>query len=179
MELFSVYTFAKNSATTLADFMIKITKQIPVILCLGTDKILADCLGALVGNTLKNENYPNYIYGCLDAPITHKNAQFCHDFIHEMHPLSPLLIIDSMATNSQSRLGQISIQNNYIGAVNNLNLRADIFLYGITSLVTNHRVTSARLQYINQLNKTIVSAIKMFIKNIQTIHDNSILQKNF
>lgn len=163
------YCFANNIKTKLANFLSTRFDTPPILLCLGTDKLLADCLGAIVATTMRSRNYPNYIYGGLESPITQQNAQFCHDFIHTMHPASPLIIVDSMATLKQHRLGYISITNSYIGAVNSFKFEADIFIYGITTLIQNNKLCSARLYNILTLNSIICDALEKFSKNTQKI----------
>ncbi len=175
MELLSLYSNSPNSCDILAEFLTKHFFTPPIILCLGTDKMLADCLGAVVGTNLRNSDYPNYVYGGMLAPITHQNAQFCHDFIHTMHPFSPLIIIDSMATITQSRLAHISVRDDYIGAVNSLNLHADLFIYGISAILKNDHLHSAKLCNILSLNNTIIVGIKKFLKNTQKIGKNSFI----
>ena len=172
MEIFSIYSYAKNAAEKISQFLLSKFSTPPVLLCLGTDRMLADCLGAMVATDLRNADYPNFIYGGLAAPITHQSAQFCHDFIHTMHPSSPLIIIDSMATTEQARLGHISINSAYVGAINSLDLHADLFIYGISSLFRNNRLCAARLNNIFSLNSAISDGIKNFTKNIQKINKN-------
>lgn len=47
-----------------------------IILCIGTDRATGDCLGPLVGQSLKDKNLESkgvYIYGTLDEPVHAKN----------------------------------------------------------------------------------------------------------
>ena len=38
-------------------------QKMPVIVCVGTDGVVGDCLGPLVGTMLKEKNLPAFIYG--------------------------------------------------------------------------------------------------------------------
>ena len=135
-------------------------KKSPIVLCLGTDTILADCLGPLVAEKLKQNNYPNFIYGGLSKPITSKNAEFASLFIDTIHSNTSKVIIDSMTTQNQSRLGKIILSNSYIGAINNLNLKADLFIYGITSILNSKsKFSYCRLYQIEELANKIATAL--------------------
>lgn len=57
-----------------------------IIACIGSDKILIDCLGPLVGTLLK-DSIPNHIIGNLFNPILSTN-------IHELPKSDNMLIID-------------------------------------------------------------------------------------
>jgi len=174
MEFLSINKSVFDVGAKIENFLSENFYKPPILLCIGTDKILADSLGSLIATTLRNADYPNFIYGGLSAPITHQNAQFCHDFIHKKHQNSPLIIIDSMVSTHQNRLGQIVLTNNYTGAINSLKLTADLFIFGITGLVQNNKIRSASLCNIFDLNLIICGAMNRFIKNTQKIKKNII-----
>lgn len=173
MQLFSAYAHSQSSSDFLSSFLEQIFPTPPVLLCLGTDRVLADSLGPLVASNLRAQNYPNFIYGGLHAPVTRQNAEFACDYIRTMHPCEPVLLIDSMATKNQCRLGHTIITNNYCGAINRLNLSANFYLYGITSLFNNSAFQNARLNTIYTLSDCIILALKKFVKNTKKIQINS------
>ena len=160
MELFSGYCYAKNTKSRLANFLYNNLKKKPVLLCIGSDKILADCLAPITAELLRKQNFPFYVYGGLTSPINTKNAEFACDFIHSIHPNNQLVIIDSMTTTLTSRLGTILVSNTYKGAINNINLQADLFIYGITSLLdkTTNLLTNSRLSIIEKIASILVSS---------------------
>lgn len=69
----------------------------PVFLCVGTDKVVGDSLGALVGEMLKNKYQINgYIYGTLDRNVTAVNLAETIKEIKQSHPYSPIVLIDGV-----------------------------------------------------------------------------------
>lgn len=43
-----------------------------ILLCIGTDLVIGDCLGPIVGEILINRNVNAYVYGTLTRPVTAK-----------------------------------------------------------------------------------------------------------
>ena len=161
MDLFSGYCYSSTTKSRLANFLYNSIYKKPVILCIGSDKMLADCLAPLTAELLRKKDFSYFVYGGLSAPITTKNAEFACDFIHTIHKNSQIIVIDSMATTRQSRLGTIIISDTYKSAINNLNLDANLYIYGITSLLdsTNNLLTNARLNNIEKIATTITNAL--------------------
>jgi len=148
-----------------------------VFLCVGTDKIIFDSLGCMVGQILKNSNFPFYIYGDLQKCITGKNVAFAIDYIRTMHPFSVVCVVDAMATTSQSHLDEIIITDEYVSSLSsNIKINADIFIYGITT-VLNEKVkigAGCKLYNIYNLAKVICEAISRsynVAKNLPNIEE--------
>ena len=40
-----------------------------IIVCIGTDRCIGDCLGPIVGTLLRGKCFPLQIYGTIDEPI--------------------------------------------------------------------------------------------------------------
>ncbi len=165
MQLLSLYAYSKNASENLAKFLSLNFNKPPVLLCLGTDRLLADSLGPLTADKLRERCYPAFIYGGLHSPITHQSAEFACDYIRTMHPYSPLIIIDSMATSSQYRLGHIVVSKDYVGAIQTLSLNADLYIYGITSILNNNMLKNARLDNIYTLSNALTSAFIQYSSN--------------
>ena len=47
---------------------------VPIILCIGSDLVLGDSLGPLIGTLLLKRNVEAYVYGTLGSPITAKEV---------------------------------------------------------------------------------------------------------
>ena len=71
------------------------------ILCIGSDKILIDCLGPLVG-TMLNNSLPNKIIGNLNSPILSKD-------IYKLSSINNAIVIDCKLTNDIKTNNIISI----------------------------------------------------------------------
>ena len=59
----------------IAEFLKKYIKPQTIIVCIGTDKCIGDCLGPLVGTLLKENSFPIPIYGTLANPIHALNLE--------------------------------------------------------------------------------------------------------
>lgn len=72
----------------------KLNKR-PIIVCIGSDLVLGDSLGPLVGTMLKKMNLETYIYGTLNHPITAKEVEYVKKHVKIMHPSSMIIAIDA------------------------------------------------------------------------------------
>lgn len=71
-------------------------ERLPVLLCVGSDKVTGDCLGPMLGHLLTQKHHlPAYVYGTLEVPVTAKNLDIALSFIRRMHPKEPILAIDA------------------------------------------------------------------------------------
>lgn len=59
------FEFHHNLTLKIKNFLSENT----VIVCIGTDKCIGDCLGPLVGSILTENFFPLPVYGTLSAPI--------------------------------------------------------------------------------------------------------------
>jgi len=76
------------------------SKYKPVFLCVGTDRVVCDSLGAITGELLKNKyNINAYIYGDLDFNINAENLEKTIGHIKKIHPNSPIVLIDAILGN--------------------------------------------------------------------------------
>ena len=82
-------------------------KEKPVFLCVGTEKVVADSMGAIVGEILKKKYKINgYVYGDFDQNVTAKNLQQIIKDIKLSHPYSPIVLVDGILGESDE-VGQI------------------------------------------------------------------------
>ncbi|CDB25226.1 sporulation protein YyaC [Firmicutes bacterium CAG:552] len=78
-----------------------------ILLCIGTDLVIGDCLGPIVGEILINRNVNAYVYGTLTRPVTAKNLTSYIEFIKSKHNL-PIIAIDSCVGEN---IGNISLKS--------------------------------------------------------------------
>lgn len=69
----------------IAEFMIKYINPNSIIVCIGTDKCVGDCLGPLVGTFLEEHNFPLPVYGTLKDPIHALNLDKKLEEINKLH----------------------------------------------------------------------------------------------
>ena len=81
-----------------------------IIICIGTDRCIGDCLGPLVGSILQYKNVPLNLYGTLDEPIHALNIKNTVENIKNSYPNSSIIGIDA-CLGSENNIGQIQVRN--------------------------------------------------------------------
>lgn len=100
-----------NSASLdIAEFLKKYIKSQTIIVCIGTDKCIGDCLGPLVGTLLKESNISIPIYGTLANPIHALNLEKNLREIKNKYPYSTILGIDACLGDTNS-IGEIHVRD--------------------------------------------------------------------
>ena len=70
--------------------------DIPVFLCVGSDKFVCDSLAPMVAEILKKKyNVMAYVYGGLEYNINGNNLIESVNYIETQHPRSPIVLIDA------------------------------------------------------------------------------------
>ena len=79
----------------------------PVFLCVGTEKVVCDSVGVVVGEILKTKYKINgYVYGDFDNNVTAKNLLETVKNIKIQHPNSPIVLIDGILGENHE-IGQV------------------------------------------------------------------------
>ncbi|MDF2503784.1 spore protease YyaC [Clostridium sp.] len=81
-----------------------------IIVCIGTDRCIGDCLGPLTGTILKDKNFPLPVYGTISTPIHALNLDKRLDDIKSLYPKSKILGIDACLGNSNN-IGEIQARD--------------------------------------------------------------------
>lgn len=81
-----------------------------IIVCIGTDRCIGDCLGPLVGTLLKDSNFPLPIYGTISEPIHALNIDKKLSEIKLLHPNNPIIGIDACLGDSEG-IGEIQARD--------------------------------------------------------------------
>lgn len=157
-----------NCSTNSYDLALEISNYIcknTVIVCIGTDKCIGDCLGPLVGSILTDNNFPLPIYGTLSSPIHALNIDDRLKAIHATHPDSTIIGVDACLGN-QEDIGQIRTRNYAIhpgkGVGKELPEVGIASIIGIVDSSENSEFffsRSIRLSFIMDMAKTISKAI--------------------
>ena len=84
----------------------------PVIVCVGSDLAIGDCVGPITGSMLryKTQGLRVFLYGTLSAPITAKEIRYMRTFLKETHKDSPVIAIDA-AVGESGDIGLIKIND--------------------------------------------------------------------
>jgi len=160
-----------NFETTL-NILLRETGGIsPVILCIGSDRVIGDALGPLVGYLLTSvHNVGAYVYGSLASPVTALNLVSAIDFIKRRHPSSMVIAIDS-SIGDEKEIGRIKAVKGgiYPGSAvgKSLPYVGDI---SITAIVSHRRspaqaLSNVRLGLVHSLATQIAHALSQSIKN--------------
>ncbi len=112
-------------------------RTLPVILCIGTDRIVGDSLGPLVGTYLtKMAGEQLCIYGTLHRTVHAQNLHATMQEIKKKHPGHTILAIDA-SLGLREQIGSVLIRSGSIypgaGVRKNLPASGDIAITGITN----------------------------------------------
>lgn len=145
----------------------------PVIVCIGTDLAVADCLGPLTGSMLqhKTQGTNAFIYGTLPAPVTAKEIKYMRTFLKETHKNSPVIAIDA-AVGEKGDIGLIKLSDNPlspgVGANKQLGKIGDISIMGIVAekSLENYAIfNNTRLNLVYSMSEIISNAISSLLWN--------------
>ncbi|GIM29688.1 spore protease YyaC [Clostridium polyendosporum] len=136
-----------------------------VIVCIGTDKCIGDCLGPLVGTMLKERFIPLPVYGTISSPIHALNLDKKLNEIYLNHPNACIIGIDACLGDSNS-IGEIHTRDYPIhpgkGVGKTLPDVGDASIIGIVDSSENAEIftsRSIRLSLIMDMAKVIVDAL--------------------
>lgn len=149
----------------MAFFLKEYMKEDTIIVCIGTDRCIGDCLGPLVGSLLKDKFFPLPVYGTVTSPIHALNIDKKLIEIKEIHPHSTIIGIDACLGDSSS-IGELHVRDFSIhpgkGVGKVLPDVGDASIIGIvdssdiSEVFTNR---SIRLSLIMDMSKVIVDAL--------------------
>ena len=189
---FNLYNSLASGGVCLAlKKILKDNKDLPVILCIGSDLSVGDSLGPVTGTRLKEKlaGLNCYVYGTLAKPITAHEVKYMNDFLKSTHPDSPVIAVDAAVGNAGD-IGLIKVAKRAIkpgsGANKKLNKVGDVSIMGIIAerSVFNYSLFSAtRLNIIYKMAEIISEGITTFIlerlQNQEVKQADAALFKNF
>lgn len=136
-----------------------------IIVCIGTDKCIGDCLGPLVGTLLQKRKFPLSVYGTLSDPIHALNIKKKLHNIREKHPSAITIAVDACLGDDDS-IGNIQIRSGSIypgkGVGKKLPSVGNISIIGIVdSLKNDNNITlhNIRLSFVMEMAEVIVDSL--------------------
>lgn len=136
-----------------------------LIVCIGTDKCIGDCLGPLVGTLLKEKFFPLNVFGTLESPIHALNLDKKITEILKNYPGYKIVAIDACLGDSKS-IGEIHTRNEPIhpgkGVGKTLRSVGDTSIIAIVDSSENIDLFTSRpirLSFILDMAKVIVDAL--------------------
>lgn len=157
----------KNSLAyyKLAYFLKNYIDKNSIIVCIGTDRCIGDCLGPLVGTLLKDKFFPIPVYGTIRHPIHALNIDEKLKNIKLSHPNTNIIGIDACLGDSEN-IGEIQVRNHPIhpgkGVGKMLPDVGDISIIGIVDSCDNNELftnRNIRLNLIMEIANTITLAL--------------------
>lgn len=137
----------------------------PIILCIGTDRIIGDSLGPIVGSSLSRSALHPYVYGTLESPVHALNLPETLSRIKKKHPGNTLIAVDA-SLGSKSHIGSVTVRNGGLhpgaGVQKNLKLTGDISVTGVTNTDDSYpwlSLQTARLSTVVRMADCIASGI--------------------
>ena len=81
-----------------------------VVVCIGTDRCIGDCLGPMVGTLLKQNKFPLPVFGTIEEPIHALNINKKLEEIYSLYPKSIIIGVDACLGESGS-IGEIQARD--------------------------------------------------------------------
>ncbi len=141
-------------------------KRPTVYLCIGSDRLIFDCLGPIVGSMLKNnKSFNGYVYGTMAEPITALQVESAVKYIRRFHFGAELVVIDS-AVGRPDEIGKIKCFNRglrpALGVDKQMKVVGDRSVMGVVT-------TKDRVKNVNSCNVKLSSVHAMAEKIVGMI----------
>jgi len=156
----------------------------PVFICIGSDLVLGDSLGPLVGTILRRKNIKSYVYGTLNYPITAKEVEYAGKYLKQMHPDSISIAIDAAVGNPDD-VGLIRVLDKGLrpglGVDKNLGVVGDISIIAVVaskSLQNYNLFNLTRLNLVFKMAEKIADGIEKYISHVSA-SSNSFIKNSF
>ncbi|MBQ3407781.1 MAG: spore protease YyaC [Clostridia bacterium] len=98
--------------------IIDVDKEI-VFFCIGTDRVMGDCVGPIIGSLLRENYGQSMVYGDLENNVTYENIETTLNEINEKFENPYIIAIDAALSTSEN-VGKIFVDNNGISFGNSL-----------------------------------------------------------
>ncbi len=176
---FSFSAFNKFSCEGIFQSLIECNtnNKKPIFICIGSDLVLGDSLGPLVGTFLKNRNIGSYIYGTLNFPITAKEVEYAGTYLKQMHPNSITIAIDA-AIGEDDDVGIIRILDKGLkpglGVNKKLGTVGDLSIVGVVAGKSKDNFNLfnlTRLNLVYKMAEVIASGIEKYISFLTEKND--------
>ena len=170
-------TSLPNFSNNQTDCLFPVFETPPVVLCIGSDLAIGDCLGPITGSMLKRKTHGLnvFIYGTLSTPVTAKEMKYVREFLKETHPNAPVIAIDA-AVGNEGDIGLIKILDQPLkpgaGANKNLGEVGDLSIMGVVAekSVSNYAIfNQTRLNLVYKMSDVISDALSSLLYQINNL----------
>ena len=139
----------------------------PVVVCVGSDLAIGDCLGPITGSMLKykTQGLGIFLYGTLASPVTAKEIRYLRTFLKDTHKQSQIIAVDA-AVGEEGDIGLIKITDKPLlpgaGANKKLGALGDLSIMGIVaekSLANYNLLNTTRLNLVYKMAEIISDSL--------------------
>lgn len=155
----------KNAIPLLSQYISQFFNDKTLIVCIGTDKCIGDCLGPLVGTFLIKESFPYPVVGTLENPTHAVNLESVMKDIQRKYKNPFIIAVDACLGHSEY-IGDIQVKLGPVrpgkGVGKNLPHVGDISIVGVVDSIDISdifSIRSIRLNLIMKMAEVISSAI--------------------
>lgn len=173
----SVYYEDNNASIILGEFLKEVLSlnDKVLVICIGTDKYICDCLGPLVGSLLVDTSIPLQIFGLLDNPIHSENIEITIKEITRIFPNHKIIAIDGYLGNKED-IGLIKFKEGSVNPGAAISKKhSPIGNYVIEAIIEKAESSDCllelpiRLRYMFKMATVIREAFKYAYSNIDKI----------
>ncbi|MCQ2398904.1 MAG: spore protease YyaC [Clostridia bacterium] len=143
----------------------------PIIVCVGSDLVLGDSLGPLVGTFLKQKGAGAYVYGTLNYPVTAKEVEYAQVYLKKIHPDAVIIAIDA-AIGQDEDVGLIKVAPFGLkpgaGVDKNLSAIGDVSIVGVVaskSVKNKNLFSYTRLNLVYRMANVISEGIIKYLES--------------
>jgi putative sporulation protein YyaC len=139
--------------------------EVPVFLCVGSDKFVCDSLGPIVGEMLtKKYNINAYVYGGVDYNINANNLSQAINYVETEHPRSQIILVDATLGDN---VGNVVVTNSSfagLGKVLPIRKIGNFSILGVISKKTKtFDLNTTKFKIVLDLAKFISKGIAMAV----------------
>ncbi len=169
--IYTISSFSERASDGVSRAIAKLnpTGKRPIIVCVGSDMVLGDSLGPLVGTMLKKKQVSAYVYGTLNYPITAKEVDYAKKYLKLMHPESVVVAVDAAVGNGDD-VGLLRVLNRGLkpglGVDKDLEAIGDVSVIGIVaskSLKNYNLFNLTRLNLVYRMAEKIACGIEKYL----------------
>lgn len=146
----------KDAAQTLSNYLKTFLDNNSIIVCIGTDKCIGDCLGPLVGTLLSKTDFKYPVFGTLENPAHAVNLDRVMAEINLRYGKPFIIAVDACLGHSEF-IGDIQIKSGPVhpgkGVGKSLPYVGDISIVGVVDSVDISDIFSIRTIRLNLIMK--------------------------
>lgn len=154
-----------SAVSLLSDSLVKFMNEKMIIICIGTDKCIGDCLGPLVGTFLTKNKFPYPVIGTLEKPAHAINLDFILREINSKYKDNFFIAIDA-CLGYENCIGDIQIKSGPVhpgkGVGKTLPQVGDISIVGVVDTIDNSdlfSIKNIRLNFIMTMAEVISESL--------------------